>query len=375
MEIALDRNNQLCKASQQVIQFSPKILHGVFEDRDLINEIFNNCISRLEEDSDAYMLGAFLSIILHAACSLSNIDYNFLHHFIHYIYVEQIFRFFETAIDDRSYLEMQYYMKKVDFPRRLALEIENTKIPPDKNHYIEKETVKIRNILVIFRKIEKNTYLKQTVMTYKIGEVMNLDCRSLPLFLQNEYWTTVVALYNPQTMVMFRGLFQTAIEIITDVFSTVDRFRVAIIDFLSSIIVNDEVVRPFILQSNFHQVILRLLLQFPQHTFLQNSIINFILQALTIPDCQQFIISHIVAAIVYEGIKCNDTFVVNASYEIILKTYNLSLKDRNLMKYLKDLYGFSSIMKNNIFERKKILDSDYGGKVEEITFVYDDEDY
>ncbi|KAK8875342.1 hypothetical protein M9Y10_005507 [Tritrichomonas musculus] len=301
--------------------------------------------------------------------------------FIPYIYEEFILDFFELICSDFDYFipVQNWLLKQANFPMIVIYELSKVKTnilnaseyenEPENAMMAkqrEKESQKAINLLRLISTCLKSKILSKDFYSYRLVEILNDDWTYLktsdPLF--DELWTIISKIYSKETASFMQGLFQKAIELMTEPYVIIKRFRVGVIDLISKMIMIDETLRPYIIASHIEETVLRLLIQFPGHTFLQNSLLSLCFNAFEIPQMRLFFAKALISPLINESKKEPEgRFFIGFTCEIIQKALYIGQNDKKFLNIIKQMEGFNNFLNDVMRKRNKLIKNGYGGRL------------
>ena len=278
----------------------------------------------------------------------------FIMKLLSFIEHQTVLSFFENIFTDDSRLNAaQNFLIRQGIVNILTEPL--SKWPVDHTaHYGDKEFEKLHNSLQLFRVASTVPRLSAEFIKPFIIQIFQFRVSILPSIVEAQRWKVLDALYSMKSAYLFRGLFLNALEIISEPYDTVQEIHVCALNLISKMIQYDHVLIQFIRDSQIWQVLTRLLIQFPLHTFIARSIYNFFNQAFQIKDLHQ---------------KCGDIlltlFLDNKNETGILRfaigkcAIDYAKQDKEFDVMIKEIPGYDSWKEE---QDKRERCNGYGGK-------------
>lgn len=284
--------------------------------------------------------------------------------FLSFINELSIKDFFDTVCsDDITYKTIHEWLASMNIALLIGNEI-NQNFPIVEYQYYDKSVQRMRHLFIIVRICLKSTILKPCFLTESFFYVMTKTLLQTIYPIENERWDTLQALYCEENCGIFRSISGTIFHIFSDTIPEIQRYHVSALHLLGMMINRDKYIRQFLLTSNLHEALLRLLLQFPSNTFLHQAILYIFKEAIEFPEFQKLFIENLVIPLVLEGTSSDSTVLVGTSFEIISKTLGFSKSSPDIVKFLKDFPEFMSFVKDVVFDRLKLIKNGYGGRIQ-----------
>ena len=122
--------------------------------------------------------------------------------------------------------------------------------------YAEPEYEKYRNSLHLYRIASSFPRISDEFIKPFQIQIITHRIRRLPSIIEDERWKLIDALYSFKTADLFRGLFLTAIDIISEPYNIVREIHVSALNILSKMIQYDPILIPFFRDSQIWQVLI-----------------------------------------------------------------------------------------------------------------------
>ncbi|OHT15661.1 hypothetical protein TRFO_42400 [Tritrichomonas foetus] len=261
----------------------------------------------------------------------------------------------------------QNWLVDMNFSLLIANELTKT-YPITEYEYYDYSIQRIRHLYLIIRICLSSSILRPSFL---IDELFDSMTRTMLRgnfvdSIENERWEVLCLFYGDDTTELFRNIFGTIFNVVSDSITCVKRYHVAALTLLTLMLRKDRHIRPFLYSFNIHEVLLRLLLQFPDHTFLHNAIIRFFKEALAFPEFSKSLIENLLNPLVLEGVNSEHTVLVGTSYECISLVLAEAKTNTDLINVLKDIPEFVKFVKDVVVDRIKLIKNGYGGRIQSI---------
>jgi hypothetical protein len=107
------------------------------------------------------------------------------------------------------------------------------------------------------------------ICSHRVVSVLNRDVGDQPQYIEDARWLALASIYGNRTCEMMRGLFQSAIEVISDQRTSRTEASYAALRILQKMLTMDDVLRPFMADMNVGSIVINLLIENPDHSILQ----------------------------------------------------------------------------------------------------------
>jgi hypothetical protein len=263
-----------------------------------------------------------------------------------------VFMFFDVVTsNDFLHSYLQEWLLEFDFAKIVAAELSRS----------ASDLEKFRNLCALICRCRRSSILANSFLNIQILEVLNQSHRiDMPPPVLDAFWRAILSICERQTAANLAGIFPRAVEIVIESVSIVTEFRVAALEFVTLMMVNDPMVRPSLLSQHFCCNVTRLFLQFPLHTFLQLVLLRFCRAALEIPQLQETVLVEVVEPIL-RGSTEPDRFLTVIACEIVETV--IGIGDKAVMERARKLRSWEAFVSGPFKERGQQLKERYGGKV------------
>jgi aspartate/methionine/tyrosine aminotransferase len=124
---------------------------------------------------------------------------------------------------------------------------------------------------------------------------------------------------------------------------------------------SEEAVGEFLEKTQLHVAILRIMRQFPGHTFWQRAASQYVMGAIENRRRGERAVEDFVIPLMKEIENCHPV-LRGAVYVIVTHVRKMAEKDIELAKYLLENDGWKDFWENQMKDRMKIIADGYGGK-------------
>ena len=274
-----------------------------------------------------------------------------------YCYETSVYYFFQALCsNDGCFQDIQRWMIDFDFPEILIEELSNVQASDDMD---EKVILLRKNLLNLVSFCLKSQILRSYFLNYRLIEILNSRWDDN---VNNELWNTISNSYSPETAQYMRGLYQNALDILTDPYTIIKPYIISGIDLLTSMLLTDDVLRSYIAGNQLEKTVLRLIVQFPGHSFLQNALLRFCTAAFQVSSMKFNFAECLIAPLYHESLKSEGWQIRAFVAQLTQKAIEAAQKDKQFFKYLKNLDCFNNIKGEFLKKRDNMLKKSYGGK-------------
>lgn len=262
--------------------------------------------------------------------------------------------------EDKDFIQIQKWMNSVGFTEVILKELDDfpvqmesaTLLTPSANYY----SALLRLVAVC----GSSPIFGPSVCTYQFVTALNRTAGNYPLFVENQRWEAISAIYCQQTKDAMHGFFPLALEILDDKLRCNTRSGTAAIDLLSVMVEIDPVLLDFIISSNVPQKILNLVINFPDATLLHISVIDFIKIALQNNQIRKNFAQDLYKILLTTFQQTNKC-VRATLYKIFRAIVKLSKANPKIASDFKQFTALSDIVKGPMQDYRTILKNQYGG--------------
>jgi hypothetical protein len=204
-----------------------------------------------------------------------------------------------------------------------------------------------------------NSVFRDKVCCHRLVSALNIEIGGRAAPLEDARWMALESVYCGKTVEMMRGFFPEALEVIVG--GSRGQSCCSALRLVLRMLELDELLRPFVLQTDVPKVVMNLIVGNPDHSILQQECRQLILALLenratrtqTIADC---------GPIMLEAAKSGNRNLTASIYEMVR-----TLAKSAAFKEVKTVPGFGELLKKT----KEITDLmilNYGGPIREVRF-------
>lgn len=255
----------------------------------------------------------------------------YMFQFLAFINISGVYDFFEQVISNLpQYQAVQDFLIGSNFISILLQEIK----------LATSDSPKLRNIYRLFRASRKSDTFKQLFLDSRVIAILS----SKKTIFENEKWEAIVSLYCEEKKDPFRALFQHAINIVKMIEPDMPRYRVAALNYLTKVTLHDPDMHQFIKMSNLNSTLMRLMLQFPNHSVMVNAIVRLYSAIVKYPDLAEDMVLEILPFCFLYATMDSTPLLKAASFKIVA-TAKLEAKTNPLLKVMIDhVPGYDSFV-------------------------------
>lgn len=350
------------QSSDQVESMAAEILTlGIYSIEEKMHEdkVLIQIVQKLT--GNIWAFNKFLSIFEVVLCNhkcdyLSAVVECILEVFKH-IEVFSVFCFFKTICSESNYAHIQRCLIDQKFDRMVFDELQRELCSESTN------TEKVRNIMEVVNSWASSEVFSPSLKDYRLSEVLNMDWGD-DAHLLDTVWATINTIYNSDTAPFLQGLFSNVIDIMCSPYDTLLSYRVSAIQVLTKMIKLDEVLIPFFIEHNIQSTVLRLVIQFPEHSFLQAALLDLCELVFSIPGMQDMFAEALIPPIMREALKKSNRTIREVGFRMIDTAYRIGKTNKAFGKKLKKIGGFVQFVDGPLKNRRKLLKKEaYGGKL------------
>jgi hypothetical protein len=135
------------------------------------------------------------------------------------------------------------------------------------------------------------------------------------------------------------------------------------VETLAELLKADEAIVPFIFSMSLGEILLRLMMQFPGHTFLQGAVVKFIVQALQKEKLRDRVTNLLLEPLLFEGRMGGDPALRSAAVAVVGEAVRIAGNDKGYRRFLFGRPRFEQFFEKWMKPRMKVVREGYGGCV------------
>lgn len=218
-------------------------------------------------------------------------------------------------------------------------------------------------LLRIIRLCNTNEILRKSFNSYKITETLYSLINSSTVIL-NELWDAIASIsssINEGNMIVF---LPHAAEIVEEPYNKVFRYQSFSLEFIAKMMKLKSKGLSDLLLKQVQQVILRLIVQFPDSTNMMGSIFRLIKYGIIWDDCSNQFIENFVPLMIIEASNKNRN-AVQANSKRLLWKFNSKPKYKFIRsKLIEKIDNYSEFCTSILDEYNQIMEFPYGGEMQ-----------
>jgi hypothetical protein len=199
--------------------------------------------------------------------------------------------------------------------------------------------------------------------THSFVAALNRTVGDFPDFIEYQRWEAFSALYCQKTSENLRGLFQPALELITDRALCTTRAGVAALDLLAVMAALDRELVPHMARENLPGIVLGLTFAHAGHTVLQQAAWEFFEAVLRVPELRAAVMKPLLEAV---SLHCQGESppARATAFELLKVLEKVGGTDQSVAAILRksDVYG--ALVRGKAVEYREALEAAYGGAVQ-----------
>ena len=228
----------------------------------------------------------------------------------------------------------------------------------------------LTNLLIIVRNAAENNVLKKIFRTKEMLNTLRNLLENESINVLNELWRSIYVLTCLALLKECNMFVDKAILNVSEVYNNVNAYRVFSLDFLAKLLIYQDETFKFILELQIQQVILRLIVQFPDSSNLMGAIFRLIEYSIRWPLFTKVMVNHFVPLMITEASNNQKNAVIANCYSTINKLNQLRQNNQLLDKVLSENDMFDSFVNQKLKKYNNILDKSYGGEMDNIITRY-----
>ncbi|KAK8886318.1 hypothetical protein M9Y10_041780 [Tritrichomonas musculus] len=343
----------------------PKILTPVLQDfsfRDVATELLS------DKNANPVMIGRLASITLNCLSNVNELaveSCGFIYKFLPHCGNPSVFNFFITICgDDPRVSPTQMWLNEMGFSEFVFREFNNIDVnyDPKDSKNIWKDPVFVR-ILCLYQLVTRcctNQILRNHFRTPDIVAVLQKDVIHAPDYLKSARWSAINAATCKETAVPLLKMIPNALQLLTEQFTSLKSYRVSALNFITNMMTLAPLTFDLLLQSSMPQMLVNLVLTFPNSTILHNSFLRFVQNGLLNEQFALTIASVYTPIIIDCAIEGTNRILLPCCMEMMKLFNNAARDDRNIAQALHETTGYDDFVKKNLKEYMRILDKPYG---------------
>jgi hypothetical protein len=267
---------------------------------------------------------------------------------------------FETLCSPDEDLDLvQKWLIGIGFPQTILKEIDHFPSQTDADRLSRDANV----LAALFRIVclcGSSPILGPHFCTRSFVAALNRTVGDFPDFIENQRWEAFSALYCQTTSENLRGLFQPALELITDPAQCTTRAGVAALDLLAVMATLDRELVPHMARENLPATVLRLMFAHANHTVLQQAAWEFFEAILKVPPLRASVVGELLEVVSFH-LQGQAPGARATAFELLRAVEKVAGADQGLGNALKKSSVYIGLVRGKVVEYKEALEAPYGG--------------
>ena len=287
---------------------------------------------------------------------------DYIPRFIDFIEADPIIDFFEEITqEDFSYIPTQEWLSVNSFAQKVTETINSIDIDSD-DYYTSKNLQKLTNLFKLIQFCETAPAILETFRCEETIDAI-LKFPRLHHKAEDARWTALDALYSKDTVELMRSIFNHAFTILAEPYISINNFRLSALHIMEKILNYDKKLSVKFQKIPMHQIILRMVLQFHENSFVLIQIEQFVQAVFKNKDLNITYAHALIPPLMYEGTK-KENFTMNSFvFKIIDDACAAANRDKIFKAALLNIDEFDSFLKGPVKQRRKLMQEGYGGRL------------
>ena len=301
-----------------------------------------------------------LALTMNAGSFPTACDY--ILNFVNYIEEDPILDFFqEITQEDFSYTSTQEWLASKSFDK-IVTDLINTTFIDNDDYYANPNLKKLTNLFQLIEFcVTSPALIEQFRSTDTIKAILKFP--RLHHKAEDARWSALDALYCKKSIDLMRDIYDDAFSVLAEPYVVINNFRLSALHIFEKMITYDTVLIPKIKKSPLYQIILRMILQFHDNTFVLIQIEQFLQIAFKNKEINIIYANALIPALIYEGMKQENKALSCFLFKIVDDAVAAANKDRIFKAALLRIDEFDAFLKGPVKQRRKLIQNGYGGKL------------
>lgn len=201
--------------------------------------------------------------------------------------------------NDSSFSNLQFWLNKIQFSDSLLTEFDyidySIEFPTNSNFeiYKDQKIIQIRCLYELVSRFCENHILKKTILTPKLATILQKQFASKPPdYIQSARWKAIESATQKEISGALIKLLPESISILSDNFSQLRSYRVSSLLFLTKMLsLHSNAILKIISDHFIPQMLIYQIIQFPNSSIFHSAFVEFVHEALKIPELASQIIN------------------------------------------------------------------------------------
>ena len=279
-------------------------------------------------------------------------------------YIEQcpIMDFFEEITqDDISYIPVQEWLVASSFPQLITDQINEIEVDSD-DYYKSKNLQQLTNL---FKLIQFSSTSAPLIDGFRRIETVKAITRFETLHhkVEDARWSALDALYCSESVDIMNGLFNSVVAVLSEPYVTIYNFRLSALHVLEKMLVNDRKLISNFKKTPIYQIILRMILQFSENSFVLLQVEEFLQAVFKNKEINVVYANSLIPPLMYEGTKRENLTMTSFVFKVIDDALAAATKDKMFKVALLQIEDFDLFLQGPLKQRRKLMKEGYGGRL------------
>ena len=360
-----EEDDKLSKTAYTILlSGDPKIIDPI-----LSNYLLTNTATELltNADSNSIMIGRLSSLTQAFLYNLNNENkgsFGYIFRLLPHCGNPSVFNLFCTICgDDPKFETTQQMLDEMGFSDFVFREFDNMDVNyKSQAEIVWKDPVFVR-FLCLYQLITKcctNPILQKRFRTPQLVELLSKEFVDAPDYLKSAKWEAINAATCPEIAVQLLNLIDNALQLLSENFEHLRAFRVSALSFITNMMRIAPLTYDLMLKSVMPQMLINLVVSFPNSTLLHAVFITFVETGLA---NEQFAlrIVNIYTPVIVDCVEENQNkILLPTCMKMLVLFTQLGKKNKEINQSLNECPGYDKIMKTTLKDYLKILNSPYG---------------
>lgn len=286
----------------------------------------------------------------------------FIFQLFKYLSETSVISLFESICrPNQEYTSIQQWLIQIGFLKLLQNEVDSFRCPNDADRLNEDANL-LASYYYLIKICAMNPVFYDQIYSHSFVYILNRDIGSYPQFVEDARWEALAAIYHPKTSEMMGGLFQVAIEIVSDVEKCRTRAAIAALSVLRGMVYNDTFLFQYINSYSIPLTVLQIMIENHSHSILHKACRDFISACFSSDKLEPSKVKQVLTLIVlnYNSDICH----LRASLKFLANSLLLIIsKKPHLVKIAKEIDDFPAFV-SDLYKYNVNINTFYGGVVE-----------
>ena len=288
----------------------------------------------------------------------------FILQMLSFVWETSVFSLFEFICSENDEnKEIQEWLIRIGFIQILHKEVDDTEMTIGKDRLDESANL-LCSFFALIRICAKNKVFDNEICSHNFVTTLNIGIGDYPSFVEDARWMALEALYRQSTVEMMRGMFQSSIEVIVDT-GCATKTTVAAVRILNGMLEMDDVIRPFISETDVPLKVVELMLRNPDHTILHGECRRFLLNLFANPVTREKTMTTCLDPIL-DAVTSQNICLSVSMIDLLTSLWKFAASSSKLRAELKRHPKWNPVWNGPISKRNAILTASYGGSVQAV---------